>query len=100
MPTDVRYNFVYGVCSSSNRKMCWLYKENEQKAYLVENYDPEAFQISSSAIPQEVVNHMYNVGGTIDAHRDEYRFPLDGNRVLIVPVDTYDVRSNGNQTIW
>ena len=66
----------------------------------VENYDPEAFQISSSAIPQEVVNHMYNVGGTIDAHRDEYRFPLDGNRVLIVPVDTYDVRSNGNQTIW
>ena len=66
----------------------------------VSDYDPETFQIGDSAIPQEVVNHMYNVGGTIDAHRDEYRFPLDGNRVLIVPVDTYDVRSNGNQTIW
>ena len=66
----------------------------------VDDYDPKTFQIGDSAIPQEVVNHMYNVGGTIDAHRDEYRFPLDGNRVLIVPVDTYDVRSSGNQTIW
>ena len=66
----------------------------------IAHYDPEALQISNSTIPQEVVNHMYNVGGTINAHRDEYRFPLDGNRILIVPVDTYDVKSNGNQAIW
>ena len=66
----------------------------------VNDYDPKTFQLGDSAIPLEVVNHMYNVGGTIDAHRDEYRFPLDDNRVLIVPVDTYDVRSNGNRIIW
>lgn len=66
----------------------------------VDDYNSEILQMSKSVIPQEVMNHMYNVGGTIDAHRDEYRFPLDDNRVLIVPVDTYDVKSNRNQTIW
>lgn len=66
----------------------------------IAQYDPEDLQITNSTIPQEVVNHMYNVGGTISAHRDEYRFPLDDNRILIVPVDTYDVKSNRNQVIW
>ena len=66
----------------------------------IAQYDPEDLQFSNSAIPQEVVNHMYNVGGTISSHRDEYRFPLDDNRILIVPVDTYNVKSNGNQAIW
>lgn len=66
----------------------------------VADYDPQTFQTANSAIPQEVVNHMYNVGGSVDAHRDEYRFPLDNGRVLILPVDTYNVKSDGNQLIW
>ena len=62
-------------------------------------YDPHSFH-NVNAVPQEVVNHMHNVGGSIDAHRDEYRFPLDNNRVLILPVDTYNVKTDGNQYIW
>lgn len=64
------------------------------------NYDPGFFQAVNSAVPQEVVNHMYDVGGSLDVHRDEYRFSLDGDRVLILPVDTYNVVSDGNQSIW
>lgn len=66
----------------------------------VDDYNPQTFQVANSVIPQEVVNHMYNVGGSVDAHRDEYRFPLDNGRVLILPVDTYNVKSDGNQLIW
>ncbi|MGI6401137.1 MAG: hypothetical protein ACOX0A_03345 [Thermoguttaceae bacterium] len=66
----------------------------------VNSYDHESFQFANSVIPQEVVNHMYNVGGSIDSHRDEYRFPIDDKHVLIVPVDTYNVKSGGNRQIW
>ena len=40
LPSGGTYNYVYGVCSSTNTKKCWLYDPETQMASLIEDYVP------------------------------------------------------------
>ncbi len=63
-------------------------------------YKPEEFAAHRTAIPKEVVQQLNTVGGRVEARRNEYRFPLNDGRTLVLPVDDYRVRYDDNLPIW
>lgn len=64
-----------------------------------EHYDPEILQVSRRELPEEVVKQLKQEGVQVNARRDEYRFDLGDGRVLILPVDSYDIQYN-NRPMW
>lgn len=62
-----------------------------------EQYDPEIFR-QSVELPEELVERL-NEGARIESWRDEFRFSLGDGRVLIIPIDAYDVKYESQQ-IW
>ena len=62
-----------------------------------EQYDPEFFR-QSVELPEELVERL-NEGARIESWRDEFRFSLGDGRVLIIPIDAYDVKYESQQ-IW
>ena len=64
-----------------------------------ERYDPDFFRQTSSELPDELVGALNQEGARIERRRDEFRFSLGDGRVLILPIDAYDVIYD-NQQIW
>ena len=64
-----------------------------------ERYDPEFFRQTSSELPDELIGTLSQEGARIERRRDEFRFSLGDGRVLILPIDAYDVIYD-NQQIW
>lgn len=81
---------------------CPAYGLNNVSASCVENerFDPSVLVNANKELPQELLEQLQNHGGRVQARRDQYRFSLDDGRVLILPVDTYDVKYDSNTQIW
>lgn len=76
------------------------YGLNNVSASCVESdhYDPELLRNAAEA-PSEILEQLREEGGRVNARREEYRFSLGDGRVLILPVDSYDVRHD-QQYVW
>ena len=57
-------------------------------------YNPSEIAEPSDVLPKEVIQKLNTAGGRIESQRNEYRFPLNDGRTLIVPVDDYTVRND------
>lgn len=57
-----------------------------------QHFDSSIFNSINEELPTDLTQQLTENGGSINAQRDEYRFSLDDGRVLILPVDTYNVK--------
>ena len=56
-----------------------------------DRFDRVGFLTSNLDVPPNVAEELRRTGGIVASHRDERRFQLGDGRVLIIPVDTYNV---------
>jgi len=61
-----------------------------------DNFDRVGFLTSNLEVPPNVAKELRRAGGRVTSRRDERRFRLDDGRVLIIPVDTYNVDYDAN----
>jgi len=61
-----------------------------------DRFDRVGFLTSNLEVPPNVAEELQRTGGRVTSHRDERRFQLGDGRVLIIPVDTYNVNYDAN----
>lgn len=57
-----------------------------------DSFDPQVLNTTSLELPNELFEQLSQDGGRVNAKRESYHFPLEDGRVLILPVDSYEVR--------
>lgn len=57
-----------------------------------DTFDPADLNASNIELPTELIERLTQDGAYVNARREAYRFSLGDGRVLIIPVDSYNVR--------
>lgn len=52
-----------------------------------------ATRADSPDVPPQIVEALRTSGGRVQTVRDEFRFPLEDGRTLVLPVDVYEIRA-------
>lgn len=65
--------------------------------FVADDSNAAAFRDAKFDVPPQIVEQVRKTGGRIVAKRDEYRFKIDDKRILIIPVDAYDIQYENYQ---
>lgn len=65
-----------------------------------DRFDEQMVAASNAALPAAVEQELRNAGGRVESKHNVYRFPLEGGKTLIVPVDVYENKYDRDFSVW